>query len=84
MKRGEGISGWGAWQVGLRFSYLDLNDKAIQGGMVYDWTAGLNWFWNPNMKIQLNYILDSAINLAWPRPGSMASAFAERTTSDRQ
>ena len=48
----------GAWQVGLRFSYLDLNDKAIQGGMVYDWTAGLNWFWNPNMKVQLNYILE--------------------------
>ena len=22
----------GAWQVGVRFSYLDLNDKGIQGG----------------------------------------------------
>jgi phosphate-selective porin OprO/OprP len=27
----------GAWQVGARFSYLDLNDKAIQGG--YTFTA---------------------------------------------
>lgn len=57
MKRGEGITGCGAWQVGVRFSYLDLNDKAIRGGTLYDWTAGLNWFWNPNMKVQLNYIL---------------------------
>jgi len=57
MKRGEGISGCGAWQLGVRFSYLDLNDKAIQGGTLYDWTVGLNWFWNPNMKVQLNYIL---------------------------
>jgi phosphate-selective porin OprO/OprP len=58
MKKGEGVSGCGAWQVGVRFSYLDLNDKAIQGGMVYDWTAGVNWFWNPNMKVQFNYIAE--------------------------
>lgn len=58
MKRGEGISGCGAWQLGARFSYLDLNDKAIRGGVVYDWTIGLNWFWNPNMKVQFNYILE--------------------------
>jgi phosphate-selective porin OprO/OprP len=58
MKRSEGVTGFGAWQVGTRFSYLDLNDKAIQGGTVYDWTVGLNWYWNPNMKVQLNYILE--------------------------
>ena len=57
-RRGEGFTGCGAWQAGVRFSYLDLNDKAIQGGTVYDWTVGLNWFWNPNMKVQLNYILE--------------------------
>src|SRR5262245_10259133 len=33
----------GAWQIGARFSYLDLNDKAIQGGDLHDWTLGLNW-----------------------------------------
>ncbi len=58
MKRGAGVTGWGAWQVGVRFSYLDLNDKAIRGGTLYDWTIGLNWFLNPNMKVQLNYILE--------------------------
>lgn len=69
MKRGEGCSGWGAWQVGARFSYLDLNDKAIRGGVVYDWTAGVNWYWNPNMKVQLNYILEHrdqpGVNPTW-------------------
>ena len=42
----------------MRFSYLDLNDKAIQGGQLYDWTVGLNWFLSPNMKVQCNYIAE--------------------------
>ena len=46
----------GAWQVGLRFSCLDLNDKTIDGGTLYDWTAGLNWILNANMKVQFNVI----------------------------
>jgi phosphate-selective porin OprO and OprP len=57
-RKGDGCGGCGAWQVGARFSYLDLTDKAINGGQVYDWTAGLNWFLNPNMKVQFNYIVE--------------------------
>lgn len=45
----------GAWQVGVRYNYLDLNDDAIRGGVLHDMTAGLNWFLNPNMKLQWNY-----------------------------
>ena len=47
--------GWGAWQVGLRYNYLNLNDKGINGGVLNDITLGLNWFLNPNMKLQFNY-----------------------------
>src|SRR5262249_16071081 len=57
-KKGERWCSPGAWQVGVRFSYLDLNDKGIQGGQIYDWTVGLNWFLNPNMKVQFNYIAE--------------------------
>ncbi len=57
-KKGLGLCGVGAWQVGARYSYLDLNDKSIQGGRVYDWTLGLNWFLNPNVRFQLNYIAE--------------------------
>lgn len=46
--------GWGAWQVGLRYSWLDLRDSGIDGGVVQDVTLGLNWFLNPNAKIQFN------------------------------
>jgi len=46
----------GAWQVGVRYSQLDLTDKAIDGGKIHDVTVGLNWFINPNMKYQWNYV----------------------------
>jgi phosphate-selective porin OprO/OprP len=57
-KKDDCCRGLGAWQVGARFSYVDLTDKAIQGGQLYDWTVGLNWYLNPNMKFQLNYIAE--------------------------
>ena len=57
-KKGDCYRACGAWQIGVRLSYLDLNDKGIQGGSIYDWTIGLNWYWNPNMKVQLNYIAE--------------------------
>lgn len=50
-------SGWGAWQVGFRYNYLNLNDQGINGGILNDYTWGLNWFLNPNMKVQWNYSL---------------------------
>jgi phosphate-selective porin OprO/OprP len=56
-RRGCGAEGWGAWQVALRYTYLDLNNKGIEGGTVHDMTVGLNWFLNPHMKVQWNYSL---------------------------
>jgi phosphate-selective porin OprO/OprP len=53
-----GAPGWGAWQVGLRYSYLDLRSGSVNGGTLHDMVLGLNWFLNPNMKIQWNAALD--------------------------
>src|SRR5262249_54298526 len=58
VKKDDANRTWGAWQVGVRFSYLDLNSNGIEGGQLYDWTVGLNWYLNANMKFQLNYILE--------------------------
>jgi phosphate-selective porin OprO and OprP len=57
-RNGEGCQGLGAWQVGARFSYLDLNDRGVTGGTIYDWTFGLTWVLNPNMRFQVNYVLE--------------------------
>ena len=58
VRNGNPCGSLGAWQIGARFSYVNLNDKAIQGGVVYDWTFGLNWYLNASTKFQFNYIVE--------------------------
>ncbi|UUO04734.1 OprO/OprP family phosphate-selective porin [Blastopirellula sp. J2-11] len=49
-------TGWGAWQVAARISYLDLTDDNIQGGVETNATLGLNWLWTSHSKMQFNAI----------------------------
>lgn len=52
----DACSGWGAWQLALRYSYLDLTDADIAGGVENNLTAGLVWYMNANSSLQLNAI----------------------------
>ena len=49
-------TGMGAWELLYRYSYLDLTNLSINGGMVSDHTIGLNWYLNPNMRLMFNYV----------------------------
>jgi len=48
--------GMGAWQVGVRYACLDLDDSDINGGRLSDVTVGLNWYQNPNVRMMFNYL----------------------------
>lgn len=59
--------GFGAWQVLARYSSLNLNDGALRGGQIWDCTLGINWFLNPNMKVQANYVYTDRNSLGSPQ-----------------
>jgi phosphate-selective porin OprO/OprP len=77
--------GTGAWQVGARYNYLDLNDQGINGGQLHNLTAGLNWFFNPNMKWQFNYIAtyrDVSQTRAFPEGSGWIHGWGMRVAQD--
>jgi phosphate-selective porin OprO/OprP len=76
-----GFTGFGAWQTAARYSYLDLNSKGVTGGRVHDMTLGLNWFLNPNMKVQFNYFLAHR-DVANPAGDGYINGWGVRTAID--
>jgi len=57
---GSHLCGTGAWQLGMRYQMIDLDDRELGAGRgtVHGLTVGLNWFLNPNLKVQWNYAVD--------------------------
>ena len=46
----------GAWELIGRYSYLNLDSDGIQGGVLHDWTAGVNCYLTPYSRFMFNYI----------------------------
>ena len=47
---------WGAWELGMRYSYVDLNNAGIKGGKERNFTIGVNWYHQKNIRVMLNYV----------------------------
>jgi len=54
LKRGQGCSGWGAWEAKARWSNLSL--RALDRGEYNDLTVGLNWYWNDRTRVMFDWI----------------------------
>jgi len=50
------MNDYGAFEVALRYSHVDLNDGPVLGGKQDDWTIGANWYLGQHFKLQANYI----------------------------
>ncbi len=52
----DGKGGAGAWEIGVRFSAMDLNQVNVTGGNLGNIAFALNWYLNPATRIMTNYI----------------------------
>ena len=52
----DSVGGRGAWELLGRISHIDLNDGAVLGRRLTNYTVGLNWYWNEYVKVQFNWI----------------------------
>ncbi|MBY0400883.1 OprO/OprP family phosphate-selective porin [Myxococcota bacterium] len=53
---------WGALELAGRFSVMDLNDGAENGGEAQSWTVGANWYIRRNLRLMFNYVRVDAEN----------------------
>lgn len=72
----------GAWQVVGRFCQADLDQSGLRGGVADDWTAGLNWYLNPNSKLQWNYTVSVINNNARGVDDGTVTGFGMRFAHD--
>jgi phosphate-selective porin OprO and OprP len=48
-------SGWGAFEVGTRLSYLDLTSQSVRGGVIHGLTGDLTWYLTRHWKTKFEY-----------------------------
>jgi len=62
VRTGDGTiqMGKGAWEVGYRYSYFDLNSAGVNGGWAGNHTFGVNWYLNPHCRMMWNYVHSEA------------------------
>ena len=46
----------GAWEIALRFSYINIADVGKEMNTMSNTTLGINWYFNSNTRLMMNYI----------------------------
>lgn len=58
--------GWGAFEIGVRGSFVDLQDGDVNGGREKNLTLGINWYLNDWLRVAFNVVKVLEVH----RPGS--------------
>ena len=64
-----GSGGWGAFEIAARVSHIDLDDEVddfvggVRGGVSDNVSLALNWYFNPYVRLSLNYVHAKVNNL---------------------
>ncbi|MBA4064115.1 MAG: hypothetical protein C0501_10460 [Isosphaera sp.] len=74
--------GPGAVELAARVSGLDLTRDGVFGGRVRSVTLGVNWYWNPNVRVQANYDYAYRDESANPAVKGAVHAFGTRLALD--
>jgi len=61
VKRPLQKGGPGAWEVGARADYIDLNNEGVKGGEQISYVAGVSWYANDYVR----FMLDGAVTQVW-------------------
>jgi len=69
LKDFDGNGGYGAWQIALRYSTVDLDDLAsrVQGGKQAGTTYGVNWYLNAHSRVMVNHTVSRVRNTGGTR-----------------
>lgn len=63
-----GDGGWGALELALRFSTIDLVDGVVHGGTADNVTLGLNWYLSEYSRVMMNWVRFDVDDSAAVRP----------------
>ncbi len=85
VRASDGVqTGWGAWEVAYRYSWIDLVDlgAGVNGGIADDHSLGLNWYLNPYTRVMFNYVLAKSTDRYGIDPLTDMSTFQIRAQID--
>ena len=89
----DAAGNWGAWELAVRYSDLDLDwhrgpqgsacapaSGCVRGGEQKIWTLGLNWYLTDNVRMLFDYLIIDVdkLNAAGKQEGQRLSAFGMR------
>ncbi len=72
-----GKGGRGSWELGARYSNLNLDDGDVDGGEQDNFSLALNWYATPTIRFSVNYVQVLSVD-GGPNDGDEPSAVQAR------